>query len=358
MREVLQDIERWRARGERFALATVVATRRSAPRPIGAKLAVSESGEMAGSVSGGCVENDVYGHACEVLGGARPQTLTYGISNDLAFSVGLPCGGEIDVYVEESPTELVERLLGTVEREERAVLFTVVEGESLGAELLVTEDGERFGEGPDELPSLVDGLLRGGRNQLIELDQRKVFAELFGPPPRLLVIGAVDTAEALCRAAKTLGWHTIVADARGKFATKERIPSADELLVAWPEDALEQVRPDYQTAVVVLTHDDRFDIPALKHSLATEAFYIGALGSRRNQSRRRERLLEEGLEEGELDRIAGPCGLDVGAETPAETALSILGEILARRAGRSGGALKEAAGRIHAGAEAPEPARS
>ena len=358
MREVLQDIERWRARGERFALATVVATRRSAPRPIGAKLAVSETGEMAGSVSGGCVENDVYGHACEVLEGARPQMLTYGIADDLAFSVGLPCGGEIDVFVEESPTELVERVVGIVERDERAVLFTVVEGEPLGAELLVTEAGERFGEGPDDLPTLVDELLRGSRNRLLELEGRKVFAELFGPPPRLIVIGAVDTAEALCRAAKSLGWHTIVADARGKFATKERIPSADELLVAWPEDALRKVRPDYQTAVVVLTHDDRFDIPALKHSLATEAFYIGALGSRRNQSRRREALLEEGLDESQLDRIAGPCGLDVGAETPAETALSILGEILARRAGRSGGPLKEAAGRIHAGAEAPEPARS
>src|SRR5438105_473031 len=351
----MADIERWRARGERFALATVVATRRSAPRPIGAKLAVSESGEMAGSVSGGCVENDVYGHACEVLGGARPQMLTYGISDDLAFSVGLPCGGEIDVFVEESPTELVERLVGIVEREERAVLFTVVEGEPLGAELLVTEAGERFGDGPDELPPLVGGLLRGGRNRLLELGQRKMFAELYGPPPRLLVIGAVDTAEALCRAAKTLGWHTIVADARGKFATKERIPSADELLVAWPEDALKQVQPDYQTAVVVLTHDDRFDIPALKHSLETEAFYIGALGSRRNQARRRDRLLEEGVDAEQLERIAGPCGLDIGAETPAETAVSILGEMLARRAARWGGPLKGAKGRIHVDAEAEQP---
>ena len=356
MKEVLPDIERWRARGERFALATVVATRRSAPRPIGAKLAVSEGGEMAGSVSGGCVENDVYGHACNVLGGASPEMLSYGIEDELAFSVGLPCGGEIDVFVEEAPNELIERLIGIVEREERAVLFTVVEGDSLGAELLVTEAGERFGAGPEELAERVDELLRGGRNQLVELDEQKVFAEIYGPPPRLLVFGAVDTAESLCRAAKSIGWRTIVADARAKFATKDRIPSADELLVAWPEDALEHVRPDYQTAVVVLTHDDKFDIPALRHSLATEAFYIGALGSRRNQERRRTRLLEEGVDEDSIERIAGPCGLDIGAETPAETAASIIAEILARRSGRLGGPLKEAKGRIHVDVEAEQPA--
>ena len=151
MKEVLSDIERWRARGEKFALATVIATRRSAPRPVGAKLAISEGGEMAGSVSGGCVESDVYEHACEVLEDSKPQLLSYGISDDLAFSVGLPCGGEIDVFVDNAPEQLVELLLGIIESEERAVLFTVVEGEPLGAELLVTEAGETVGPGPAEL---------------------------------------------------------------------------------------------------------------------------------------------------------------------------------------------------------------
>ena len=355
VREVLGDIERWRARGDRIALATVIATRRSAPRPVGAKLAISASGEMAGSVSGGCVESEVYGHACEVLDGARPQLLSYGISDDEAFTVGLPCGGEIDVFVETVADALLDRLARVVETEERAVLFTVVEGEPLGAELLVTEDGERVGDGPEELAAHVDDLLRAGRNRLLELDGGlKVFAEAYGPPPRLLVFGAVDTAEALCRAAKLVGWRTIVADARGKFATPERIPSADELVVSWPEEALEQVRPDHQTAVVVLTHDDKFDVPALKGALKSDAFYIGALGSRRNQARRRERLLEAGVDDEELRRISGPCGLDIGADTPAETAVSILAEIMARRAGRSGGALTESTGRIHA-AE-PQPA--
>ena len=355
MKEVLADIERWRARGEKFALATVIATRRSAPRPVGAKLAISESGEMAGSVSGGCVESDVYDHACEVLEGSKPQLLSYGISDDLAFSVGLPCGGEIDVFVDQTPEPLVARLLPIIESEERAVLFTVVEGEPLGADLLVTEAGETFGQGPGELAGRVDGLLRKGRNTLLELDDgRKVFAEIYGPAPRLLVIGAVDTAEALCAAAKQLGWRTIVADARAKFATRERIQSADELLVAWPQDAIEQVLPDYQTAVVVLTHDDKFDVPAIQGALATEAFYIGALGSRRNQERRRERLLEAGVEEHALERVSGPTGLDIGADSPAETALSVLGEILATRAGRDGGFLRNSKTRIHV--EQPQPA--
>jgi xanthine dehydrogenase accessory factor len=161
------------------------------------------------------------------------------------------------------------------------------------------------------------------------------------------VYGAVDTAEALCRGAKLLGWTAIVADARSKFATRERIPSADELIVAWPQDALAQVAPDHQTAVVVLTHDDKFDEPALQGALETDAFYIGAVGSRRNQERRRERLLELGVDEDALDRIHGPSGLDVGADTQEETALSILAEILAVRAGRSGGPLREAKQRIH-----------
>ena len=356
MKEVLNDVERWRARGDKIAIATVVATRKSAPRPVGAKLAISERGELAGSVSGGCVENDVYEHACEVLGGSQPQLISYGISVDQAFSVGLPCGGEIDVFVEEPPELLLDRLAEVVEREERGVLFTVVEGDGLGRELLVLEDGETVGDPNPALVERVPELLRAGRNTLLEVDGgSRVFAEVYGPAPRLLVYGAVDTGEALCRAAKLIGWRTILADARAKFATPERIPSADELVVAWPEDALAQVRPDYQTAVVVLTHDDKFDVPALKGALETEAFYVGALGSRRNQERRRERLLEAGVPEEQLARIAGPCGLDIGAETPAETALSILAEILAVRANRSGGPLRLAKGRIHA-EQQPQPA--
>ena len=242
---------------------------------------------------------------------------------------------------------LVERLRRLDESGERAVLFTVLEGDGAGGKLLVLESGETQGDGPAELAEHAGELIRAGRNQQLDVDGRRVFGEVYGPPPRLLVYGAVDTAESLCRAAKLLGWTTIVADARAKFATRERIPTADQLVVAWPEEAFAQVRPDHSTAVVILTHDDKFDVPALKAALATDAFYVGALGSRRNQELRRERLLEAGVDEGALSRIAGPCGLDIGADSNEETALSILGEALAVRAGRAGGPLRESKQRIH-----------
>jgi xanthine dehydrogenase accessory factor len=245
---------------------------------------------------------------------------------------------------------LLDRLHQVGERGERAVLFTVVEGPGAGAKRLVVEGAEQVGDGvSEEALGHFDELVRRGRNRLLELeDGSKVFAEWYGPPPRLFVYGAVDTAEALCKAAKLLGWTAIVADARAKFITPERIPSADRLIAEWPDEAIDQIAPDHQTAIVVLTHDDKFDEPALKRALETEAFYIGALGSRRNQERRRERLLEAGVPEDVLERISGPCGLDLGADSQSETALSILSEILAVRAGRDGGPLKTAKKRIHA----------
>jgi xanthine dehydrogenase accessory factor len=249
-----------------------------------------------------------------------------------------------------------EELRRVVEAGERAVVLTVVDGEDVGAKLLVREDGTTAGDGPPELAELAPAALRRGRGHVVELGESKVFADVYGPPARVFVYGAVDTAEALCRAAKLLGWTTVVADARARFATRERLPSADEILVAWPEEALAQVQPDLGTAVVVLTHDDKFDVPALTGALASDAFYVGALGSRRNQERRRELLREAGVSDEDLDRIAGPCGLDIGAESPAETALSMLAEILAVRAGRPGGSLKDAKTRIHV--EPHEPAIS
>jgi xanthine dehydrogenase accessory factor len=334
VKELLGDLERWRSRGERVALARVVATRRSAPRPVGSKLAVSEGGDLAGSVSGGCVESEVYEAAQEVLRGGEPRLVTYGISDDLALSVGLPCGGEIDVWVDEPDPQLLERLEEIVRDDRRAVVITDLED---GSQRLVAD-----GEDPH-----ADELIRAGHSRVVELEGRRVFADVFAPPPRLFVYGAIDTADALCAAARAIGWHTIVADARGRFATRDRIPSAHDLVVAWPEEALAQLRPDHTTAIVVLTHDDKFDLPLLTAALETDAFYIGAIGSRKNQARRRERLVEAGIEEEALDRVRGPAGLDIGAQTPAETALSILAEILAVRAGREGGPLTTASGRIH-----------
>jgi xanthine dehydrogenase accessory factor len=242
---------------------------------------------------------------------------------------------------------VIDRLLEVQRAGGRAVLLTVIEGDGVGGKLLVVEGGETAGDGPPELAEHADDAIRGGRNRTLELPGRKVFAEVYGPPPRLFVYGAVDTAEALAAGARLLGWRTIVADARAAFATPERIPSADELVVAWPEEAFAQVAPDHATAVVVLTHDDKFDLPALELALATDAFYVGLIGGRRNQERKRERLREAGVSEEAIERIAGPAGLDVGADSVPETALSILAEALAARNGRRGGPLRERGERIH-----------
>jgi xanthine dehydrogenase accessory factor len=242
---------------------------------------------------------------------------------------------------------VADRLLELAHSDERAVLFTVVEGPDAGAKLLVLleHDGETVGDAPLSLAPLASEIRSNG---IHEHEGLRVFAEVYGPPPRLVVIGAVDTAEALCAAATLLGWRTICVDARAAFATPERIPSADELVVEWPDVALTRIAPDHGTAIVVLTHDLKFDVPALEAALRTEAFYVAAIGSRKTQAKRREALVGAGLTEEHLARIHGPAGLDLGADTPAETAVAILSEALAVRAGRNGKPLKSSTQRIHA----------
>jgi xanthine dehydrogenase accessory factor len=307
---------------ERAALATVVATRRSAPRPVGSKLVVYESGKLLGSVSGGCVESDVAEQAKEVIAGGEPRLLTYGIADDQAWEIGLPCGGEIDVFVQR-----LEEELSAVDHGAR---LTALEGPRAGEQWFV-EDLE-------------------GPSRVLELDGEKVFAEVFAPPPRLVVVGATDTAEELCRAAGALGWRTAVVDPRPGLVTRDRLPSPGELLVSWPDEGLDKLGLDPDTAVVVLTHEERLDVPALTAALGSAVFYVGAIGSRRTQEKRRGRLLEAGLEEDQLERLSGPAGLDLGADSPAETAISILAEVLAVRAGRPGGRLVERSGPIHSAA--------
>ena len=319
MRELADAIERWRARGDRVALATVVATRRSAPRPVGSKLVVSERGELLGSVSGGCVESDVAVQAAEVIAEGTPRLLTYGIDDEQAWSVGLPCGGEIDVFVERFEGELPGE----------GVTLTVLDGERAGERRAVPLDA-----------------IERGPSRVLELEGETVFADVVGPPPQLVVVGATDTAEELSRAAGALGWRTTVIDPRPALVTRERLPSPDELVTAWPD----RLEADADTAVVVLTHEERLDTPALTAALASPAFYVGAIGSRRTQEKRRSRLLEAGVAEEQLERLTGPAGLDLGAHTPAETAVSILAEVLAVREGRSGGRLAERTGPIHSAA--------
>jgi xanthine dehydrogenase accessory factor len=290
--EVLAKAEEWRAAGEDVALATVIAARRSAPRPLGSKLAVTASGRLYGSVSGGCVEADVAERAKAVLAGEAPSLVTYGIADEEAWGIGLPCGGEIDVFIEP--------FAGTPPIE-RGTSYVVVRGE---------RTGERW---HDE--TRVRTHLEGD-----------VFAEEVAPPPRLVAVGAGDIAEALCALARPLGWHTVVVDPRRGLATRERVPSADELLVLQPEE----VDVDEDTALVSLVHEERLDIPALRAGVEGGAFYVGALGSRRAQEKRRELLGDL------LDGVHGPVGIDLGGETPGEIALEIVAQVLATRKGASG----------------------
>jgi xanthine dehydrogenase accessory factor len=289
MDDVLAKAEEWRAAGEEVAIATVVATRRSAPRPLGSKLAVTRSGRMYGSVSGGCVEADVAERCQAVLDGEIVSVASYGIADEEAWTVGLPCGGEIDVFLEP--------FAGLPERE-RGARYVVVEGAGLGERW---EADERV------------------RTELREEDGRRVFVEALGPPPRLVAVGAGDIAEALCALARPLGWRTVVVDPRAGLATRERVPSADEIVVAWPDEI--DVGPE--TALVSLVHEERIDIPALRRGVEGGAFYVGALGAKRAQEKRREQLGDV------ADQVRGPVGLDLGGETPAEIALEIIAEVLA-----------------------------
>ena len=258
------------AAGERVAVATVVSTKRSAPRPLGSRLAVSETGAMVGSVSGGCVESDVALRAAEVLGGAPPMLVTYGITDDDAFDVGLPCGGEIEVFIAELDPEEIDRVAAADAAGDRLAVTTVIAGAAAGE--------KTYGPGQSHSSATREG--------------ESTFVEHYAPPPLLLIFGAVDTAQHLSRIAKQVGFRTVVSDARAKFATPERLPDADEIVVGWPAQAYDRYPPDEATYVVTLTHDARFDEPALGPALRSPVPYIGALGSRRAQETRRRRLLE------------------------------------------------------------------
>jgi xanthine dehydrogenase accessory factor len=325
MRDVLSDARDLIDRGEPVAVAMVVDTKRSAPRPLGSRLLVTASGEMRGSVSGGCVESDVVLRAQEVLETGVPQLVPYGITDDDAFDVGLPCGGEIEVFIAPLDADEVTRVAAAVDEQQRLSVTTVLAGPEAGHKSYGS--GEAHSAATRAAP--------------------ETFVEHYAPPPVLMVFGAVDTAQALCRMAKQVGFRTIVSDARTKFAQPERLPDADEIVVGWPAMAYDMHPPDEATYVVVLTHDARFDEPALGPAVRSSAPYVGALGSRRAQERRRERMLNAGYSETELARISGPLGLDIGAVTPAETAVSILAEVMAVRSGRDGGRLSQSPGRIH-----------
>ncbi|MFC5182250.1 XdhC family protein [Actinomadura harenae] len=368
MRDVLDDIAAWYASGRTFGLATVIGTFRSAPRPPGAAMAVSADGEAAGSVSGGCVEGAVYELAREVMASGLPVVQRYGVTDGDALAVGLTCGGILDVLVEPvdaaSYPEFGE-VVGAIRERRPVAVATVVAGPGrVGARRVIWPDGASGSLAPGEphaarLDAAVDDDARGMLAQGLtgqrhygprgerRLDDLTVFVHGFAPPPHLLVFGAIDFAAAVARVGKFLGYHVTVCDARPVFATSKRFPDADEVVVKWPHKFLDEADVDERTAVCVLTHDPKFDVPLLEIALRTPAGYVGAMGSRRTHEDRLARLREAGLTEAELARLRSPIGLDLGARTPEETAVSIAAELVQLRWGGSGRPLSDTEGRIH-----------
>jgi xanthine dehydrogenase accessory factor len=318
VRDILETLERWAADGTPVAIATVVDTERSAPRQPGAALAVSEGGDVAGSVTGGCVEPAVYGEAREVLAGGDPRLKTYGIADEEAFEVGLPCGGTVHIFVDRLDPELVAPIAEAV-REERPIALEIrITGEDAGAKRLV---------GPDD-----DGpaaqLLARGETGIVDTPEGQLFVSSFAPRPAMYVFGAVDHAAAVAEIGRFLGFRVTICDARAKFVTRERFPDVDELVVEWPDKFLGNAPVDERTAICVLTHDHKFDVPALKVALETPAGYIGAMGARRTNEDRAERLRAEGVTQDELARIHAPIGLRIGSRTPQEVAVAVAAEIV------------------------------
>lgn len=370
MKQVIRDVMRWLGEGQRVALATLVEVEGSGPRQPGACLAVNERREISGSLSGGCVESAVAGEAHAVARGAgERKILQFSSDEDETFAVALTCGAKISVLIEPvvaAATEhggWVRALAGALDADRPVALASVVSGKHAGAKLLVTGDAHAAPLGGTlgntDLDRVVardaHGLLDQGGTALRHygacgqpgMDAVTVFVHALAAPPELVIFGAQDFTRALTRVAKILGYRVSVVDPRAAFATAERFPEADAVTVAWPGEFLVGKTLDERGAVAVLSHDPRIDVPALVGALRTRASYVGAMGSRKTHAKRVERLREAGLRDDEIARIASPIGLDIGARTPEEAAISILAEIIALRTGRAGARLAEGAGPIH-----------
>jgi xanthine dehydrogenase accessory factor len=370
VRDVARELRGWIETGQRFGLATVVEVSGSSPRPPGTAMGVGTDGEAVGSVSGGCVEGALYELAGQVLGSGAAVVETYGISDETAFSVGLTCGGVLDVLVQPVGPVEAQVLAGVLDRvlaEEPVALATVVAGPApLGALLAVRPDGVTGTLGSDGLDAAVTDDVRGmlaqgqtgtrhyGAHGERRVDDVAVFVQAFTPPPRMLVFGATDFAGAVARAGVFLGYRVTVCDARPVFATARRFPEAHEVVCEWPHRYLSRLVDedgvDARTVICVLTHDPKFDVPLLEVALRSPAAYIGAMGSRRTHDDRTAKLRATGVESAALSRLHSPIGLDLGARTPEETAVSIAAEIVRDRWGGSGRPLAETSGDIHVGA--------
>jgi len=356
MNDIHETLERWLDGGERVAMATVINVDGSAPRGAGAKMLVSESGKIAGSVSGGCVEGAVAQAAQRVLATGQPVIVRYGINRNMMWDVGLSCGGAIDVFI-----EICSR--GNVRGGADAcapfggphAVCTVVRGaDRIGSKLLVEAGGTLTGTTGDAgLDRLIGAAARmeieRGQPRTVGLGAHDIFIDVALPQPRLIIVGAVHAAAALCDMASRAGFAVTVIDPRPQLNTEDRFPGARRLIVAWPDEALPGLKLDENSYVAVLTHDEKFDDPTIEHALQTRAKYIGAIGSRKTQALRRERLLAAGFAESDVARLRAPIGLDIGAESPEEIAIAILAEMIATKYGHRGASLRDReAPRIHA----------
>jgi xanthine dehydrogenase accessory factor len=344
MRDVMNDVERWLAEGKRIALATVVARRGSAPRGVGATLAVTEEMEVSGSVSGGCVEPAVIDEGLRAIRTGKPKLLNFGISEEQNVErIGLSCGGEIEVFVERlGDVQSRLRALRSDIPLVRAVVIAAHDSASIGQSgVVIAGEDAAHGDISDEALKMAtikeaNALLAGGESHVAPLatsagDEARVYFDVSLPQPTLIIVGAGHISIPLSRLARVLGYSVTVIDARATFATPERLPDADEILVEWPDEALARIPLTPSTAVAVLTHDDKFDVPALVAALRGGAGYVGAIGSRGTREKRNQRLREAGLSDEQIAQIHGPIGLDIGAQTPEEIALAILAQIVATR---------------------------
>lgn len=378
MREILGELTAAFERGESVAMSTVVRTWRSAPRPAGASMLVTSGGEAIGSVSGGCVEGALYDLGQEVLTTGAPVLETYGVSDDDAFAVGLTCGGILEVFIEEVSRETWPEIPGiaaSVRADEPVAVGVIVRSpqpDQVGRHIVVRGlpmdgtgiEGTRIEGtlGTDRLTDTVGadarGFLESGTTGFLHYGPEgerlgegiDVFVNSMAPAPRMYIFGAIDFSASLCRVGKLLGFRVTVCDAREIFATARRFPEADEVVVDWPHRWLASQPVDSRTVICVLTHDPKFDVPALEVALRSNAGYVGAMGSRRTHEDRLRRLKEAGVSDDEIARLHSPIGLDLGARTPEETAISIAAEVISDRWGGSGERLRTTDGPIHPGA--------
>jgi len=338
MRDLLPEIEAWGAEAQPLSLATVVKTWGSAPRAAGSKMVMSADGRIAGSVSGGCVEAAVIEAAQEVVKAGKPRLLSFGVADDKAWEVGLACGGSIEVFVEAPGAAGLAELASLSSGEKPAAVATVLSGPHLGRRLFLHGDGQIRGslQGPfsAQVSAAARNALGEGKSARASIAETDVFIEVMRPAPKLVIVGGVHIAIPLTWMARSLGYRTIVVDPRPAFGSVDRFPQAHEIISAWPDEALHGIGLSAESAVAVLTHDPKLDDPALRAALPSPAFYVGALGSKQTQAKRRERLLAEGLTEAQVGRLRAPIGLDLGGRTPEEIAVSVLAQIVAVRNGR------------------------